>query len=490
MNEAGAHLAVAMPLPSWRVRPAFLFLITTELVWILLFGLIHEPWILIGITATTIAGFFILVDPRAVLFAVPMVTFLFPGRIIGEEFIANFWGMNLYLMDWLLIFALLSATLHLGFGESLHVPWSPLLPVLLVFFGALVVAAVNGLMQGNEFRNVFADLRLFFYYTGFLLVLLFARSFRDLEGILWSMIVFGTLGAIPEIVQSVSGSSYDRLIGQYLPFVRIKGFHEVNYPVQFVASIALFPFVGTASKRTMLAASILISSAALFLSYTRGSWVAAAGGIVFITGALFLFAPSVKRAAVMLVLGLVGGALILVFLEYFGLFSIGAMISRSSMTTSSQIDVSSLARLTEWAEVLGRYAEKPLLGLGLGTIFSFYVIGLGQVEQIYVHNSYLYVLSKMGIAGFLPFVAILITALVLAMRSLRRTVIPLERGTIIAFAAILVTLMVKAATTWHLNTLTSSLFVGVVFGAIASSHRWLADRRTAQPGNRNPSPHV
>ncbi len=479
MNDPGAHPAIALPLPSGRIRPAFLLLITLQVVWIVLFGLVHEPWILIGITATIVAGLFILVDPRATLFAVPMVTFLFPGRITGEEFIANFWGMNLYLMDWILIFALLSAAMHLGFGERLHLPRSPLLPLFLLFFAALAIAAVNGLTQGNAFRDVFADFRLFFYYTGFFLVLVFARSFRDLEGILWSVIVFGTLGAIPEIIQSVSGSSYDRLIARYLPFIRIQGFHEVNYPMQFVASIALFPFVGTATKRTALAVSIFISSAALFLSYTRGSWIAAAGGILFVSAVLFLFAPSVKRAAVMLVLGLVGGVLILGVLDYFGLFSISAMVSRSTMTTSSQIDVSSLARLSEWSDVLTRYATKPLFGLGLGTVFSFYVLGLGQVEQIYVHNSYLYVLSKMGIVGFLPFAAILVCALALALKSLRRTLVPLERGIIIAFAAILVTVMVKAATTWHLNTLTSSLFVGVVFGAIASSHRWLKDRHTS-----------
>ena len=46
------------------------------------------------------------------------------------------------------------------------------------------------------------------------------------------------------------------------------------------------------------------------------------------------------------------------------------------------------------------------------------------------------------------------------------------RAVVLAFATILVVFMVKALTTWHLHTLTSSLFVGLIFGALAVAHRW------------------
>ena len=68
--------------------------------------------------------------------------------------------------------------------------------------------------------------------------------------------------------------------------------------------------------------------------------------------------------------------------------------------------------------------------------------------------------------GFALFVWLLGSAVTEGVRTLRRR--PADDLLLIAVPALgmLVVLIVKSFTTWHLNTLTNSLYVGVIFGMI------------------------
>ncbi len=444
-----------------------------------------SPIVVIGLLLTLILGTAVLMAPRWGLYCIVFVTFVFHADAIGHYFVIPVFGINWYAMDWILFFAFFSWLIQNALGISPPPKKTRLTLPLILFFALLIISTVTGITHGNRFQDVFADLRWFFYYISFFFVLVYARDFKEIERVFWVMLICGTVGAIPEIVGALSSPSFDALTGKKLFFTRIAGYHEVNYPLQLVSSIVVFPFFRTFGKRILLLCSALVSSAALFLSYARGSWLAAVGGVVL---TLVVFAPytiTLRGNLLKIISGTSVAAVILVALSLSGSFTFETLSARS-LTTVNTIDVSSLQRVTEWQYAWQVFLQHPILGAGLGFIYHFYALGVGPVEQIFLHNSYLYVLSKMGIVGFLGIIYLYASALVLARKSIRTLPHGPEMGLLIAFSSMVIVLLIKSLTTWHLNTLTISLFIGVILGVIGVIHSLAssASRNLSTPEGR------
>jgi hypothetical protein len=79
----------------------------------------------------------------------------------------------------------------------------------------------------------------------------------------------------------------------------------------------------------------------------------------------------------------------------------------------------------------------------------------------------MYVLSKAGVVGLSLFMVVFIRALLVSRKTVKGLVGGPVTGYFLAFCAMLVVLMVKSLTTWHLNSLTTSLFVGMILGIVA-----------------------
>lgn len=433
-------------------------------------SLADNALIIVCTLATLAIGSSILLNPRLSLLSVSIITFMIHPDVISKEFVVSALGVNWYAMDWILLFSFLSIVLSFFMGGIRRIPKSALALPVVFFLVLLPLSAYVGIQHGNSVRDVFADLRLFFYYVSFFMVLAFVKSQRDLEWIFWGTIVCGIVGAIPEIVGSLAATQVDSLTGQRLPFVRITGWHEVNYPVQLVGSIAMLPFVRLLRARFLLVVSILVSSIALLLSYARGSWLAAGFGLAMLLVSMLRFAPNLRKTLGIVVAAGISAFFIFALLVWMEIVSLEAFSARATLVSSQTIDISSLARVSEWKEAIDVFQKNPILGAGLGYIFHFYAVGIGEVQQIFIHNSYIYVLSKMGLLGFIAFLSIFLTALVMGYQSLKRANWGIGMGLILSFNAMLFVLMVKSLTTWHLNTITSSLFVGVILGAIAVAH--------------------
>jgi O-antigen ligase len=426
----------------------------------------NQPVIVGGIIFTLLSGLLIFVEPRLIFILITFVTFSVPHDIIGSEFVIPLLGFNWYIMDWILFFSLLAWFTRVASGITLKMQKSPITVPMLIFFTALVISAGVGVYRGYPPQDVFADLRLFFYYFSFFIVLIFVRNFKDIEMIFWGMIVCGTIGSMPEILSSISQSQVDILTGRKMFFTRITGPQEVNYPIQLVASVVMFPFIKTIGKKIILVLSSLISTMALFLSYTRGSWLAAVIGLVLVVllyGRYALF----NRGNYLKISGLILFAIFTVFLlDITGIFTLDIFLSRISLVSVRQIDISSLERVTEWQVGWQVFVANPLLGAGLGFIYHFNAVGIGNLTQIFLHNSYLYVLSKMGMIGFISFVLVYMKVLISSVKSMRILRHSMEMGLLLAFSSMILVLLVKSLTTWHLNTLTTSQFVGLILGIV------------------------
>jgi O-antigen ligase len=131
---------------------------------------------------------------------------------------------------------------------------------------------------------------------------------------------------------------------------------------------------------------------AILLSASRGSLVAAVPALVFTCGSLVRFKALVR---VLILAALVS--------TLFALrpFIPGSAIQRLATTGVSvaQGDIGGRARI--WQEGLAVFAERPILGVGSGAF-------RGAVESNRVaHNSFLSILTELGLVGFVLFAVIL-----------------------------------------------------------------------------------
>jgi len=62
----------------------------------------------------------------------------------------------------------------------------------------------------------------------------------------------------------------------------------------------------------------------------------------------------------------------------------------------------------EWRRIENEYAfmqirKYPLFGIGLANDYRPHIFGMGDWATRYIHNGYLWIILKMGLIGFLPF---------------------------------------------------------------------------------------
>lgn len=457
----------------WRGWIVFFALILLEIFSIVLIFLLPDPVPFLGGVGTMLVFFFTLAEPLTVIYAIIFVTFAVPADIIGEQFIIRIIGVNFYAMDWLLLIGGFSLLLRYSLGVMPKMPRTFLRVPVAIFLGSLFFFAAVSLRMGNGVQDVFADVRLFFYYISFFLILLEVRNAADIEKVFWAIVTCGLIGSTIAILHSLSDTQYNQFLGRTVLFHRITGSDEINYPMLLIASLCYFPYAQKGRQRYLLVLAVVLSSMALFLSFARGSWLAAGVGFVVVLvlfGRHFLIRGKGLYYIVLVILLLGAG---LALLTATGSFTITDLLARANLSGASGVDISSIQRLTELKYAFELFLSHPILGAGIGYIYQFYSIGVGEIRQIFLHNSYLWVLSKMGLVGFALFLWLFLTSIIIAFRTAGKCRTNREQGLLISFTSIIIVLMIKATTTWHLNVLTDTLFIGVVLGIIGTINAWV-----------------
>jgi O-antigen ligase len=188
----------------------------------------------------------------------------------------------------------------------------------------------------------------------------------------------------------------------------------------FVMYLAAAALLYRASNRTLtrraavlLFAAVALLAGGLLASMVRSLWIAGAVGLMLVV----YFAPRDRRT--MRALAAVSGGAVLAV-------AVVAAIDRLSPESSgnwtgsaitflqdlgSKESTSRVTREIEWAHAIDVWKTSPLVGVGFGYAYS--QRGLDQVpeevrpEPFYMHNSYLNILAKSGLAGLLAFLALI-----------------------------------------------------------------------------------
>ncbi|MFV1979667.1 MAG: O-antigen ligase family protein [Rhodothermia bacterium] len=147
-------------------------------------------------------------------------------------------------------------------------------------------------------------------------------------------------------------------------------------------------------------ALFLTMSFGLMMTQGRGNWLGFAFGLVI----LFLVSDGRMRRSMLMWASLaVAGSLALIFLLFqeHAIIIVSGLINRVlSIGSATSRDLSFLSRIIEWEAVLGDIKNNPILGYGMGVSISYFDITRSvTMERPWIHNGYLGVWFKYGIAG-------------------------------------------------------------------------------------------
>ena len=248
--------------------------------------------------------------------------------------------------------------------------------------------------------------------------------------------------------------------------------------VGLIVSLGILTREGPARRQMLLWLLAAVNSAALFFTFLRGAWLAVAVGVICL--AIFSL-PRQKLRLVTVGAALLATALLLViWLNAASLTSssspVASAVERLASVTAPSADPSAQHRLAEWHRALQVSGQHPLTGIGLGGTISFVSplysseTGLAGEEftTSYLHNSYVWVLLKLGVPGLLLLVALMASILTESLRSYYVSPVLRTKTLLLGLVSSLLALMAVAATGPHLTFDAATPLVATVAGMIAA----------------------
>lgn len=268
------------------------------------------------------------------------------------------------------------------------------------------------------------------YLLGFYVAtMLFIKTEKDFKRFFWCLFIPTFISVIYVIIKHATLQfSFDNITKSVHPIYR----NHVNYAV-FITMILPFIFLGKSwySKHSfrhkILKYAIPIFLAAIYLSFTRGAWLATIAMLIYIIVIHFRLTKIVLFVS--FVSALVFSVYILSdnrYLKYSPDFEHTIYhdeLSEHLSSTFEMEDMSTVERFYRWIAAVKMVKKNPLVGVGPNnfvtnykkyTVSSYETYISDNEERSTVHNYFLLLLTEQGFPALLLFVclicAILITA--------------------------------------------------------------------------------
>ena len=218
-------------------------------------------------------------------------------------------------------------------------------------------------------------------------------------------------------------TSYGAVLALFYPAAIYLAFRKTSWVLKAISSL-LF----------------VILTVALVLSYTRAAWLSLVGaGLVYL---IYLF-----RMSKSLVWTLVGIVCIIIALNF---SMISSKFERNTTDSSDDLnehvasvtnvstDASNLERINRWKCAIRMFQERPLLGHGPGTYMFLYapyqkpsektIISTNGGNRGNAHSEYLGPLAESGILGLATFLGLIISVVVVSIKTYQRIGEPRVKG--------------------------------------------------------------
>jgi O-antigen ligase len=265
----------------------------------------------------------------------------------------------------------------------------------------LVVSAVPSVLMSENIRRALTDWKSYWLLLIYFLVAYGVASWRLRRKALWILFTSASLSCLVSIAQYRGG--FDFLFIHVAPKPRpastlfIMTFAGILYQLIAVNFSVLFHRGRFRRLEWILTGGLLLQMLGLFLTLTRGAWVALAAGIAAATALIRRRGPLAVTALLL--------AIVVVFAAS------DARVRRKIVSIPRALagatDVNVATRFVLWDVSWDLIKRHPLVGVGMGdfTEEAEKLIGERHVETATdSHNVYLQVLVTRGLVGFVPFV--------------------------------------------------------------------------------------
>jgi O-antigen ligase len=288
------------------------------------------------------------------------------------------------------------------------------LAVLLVgwTFISLLWAVNVGVAAADAFQIAQEMLFMFIVYSAI-------SEPRHLRWLLWAFIGGATLTALVGLEGATAPDRYSALGEERLR----GGVGDPNYLAAFLVPaivFALFMFAAQrgAFQRWLSMSSVVICSLALFRTESRGGLVAS--GVVLVV-AVFLSGPVRFRALALISTIAAFGVF------YFTLVAPPQALARITEFHANQ----GSGRVDLWEVAVQVFRDHPIIGVGAGNFrvvepaYAITDINLRRLDLVVdltkvVHNTYLHLLTEIGLIGLALFVSMIVAAIALGMRAIKK----------------------------------------------------------------------
>lgn len=145
-----------------------------------------------------------------------------------------------------------------------------------------------------------------------------------------------------------------------------------------------------------------------------------------------------------------------------------------------QFDVSLLDRLAEWKSLWALSWQRPFLGHGIGSGFTFYSVnpwswieegGIGRVTVRYSHNLYLYLFYTVGIVGLFLFLFMIFGLLKTTRKIWKKSEDPFTKAYCAAIFSICIGFLVASITVPIFMGKTNTVLIGLLMGIVGVLNR-------------------
>jgi|GEM_PF-5800586 len=409
---------VALALLVGAVVGAFIVLATT---------LFNKPKLLLMLVAAPVGAYLLLRWPEIVILLLIGIT----NGLVDSSYlpVIELGPMSLHMPDIiltaLLALVFLRATTRRDFklyGSAISLP-------LALFFGAVVISMLNGILVfgvgPNPAIRVARNLYQWLIFFPVIFLVRDEQALRRLITGLWVLSVFMSIGvAAPQLFKPlhllpVNDVALDTAGQTYTDVTRLFFIGERLLYMMIPATVGV---LATRKQGRQIPLLIVLGGAVfwLFRSYQRNYWGTAALGIllllVLISGPerLRLF----KRMLPIMIIGLIGvGVLFAVQPGEVGR-QISIAVERIGSLTE---DLGRTDSSIQWRLIENFYAMKsiqthPLLGIGIANIYRPEMLIEIESNQFdmgwYAHNAYLWITLTMGLVGLVTFLGVCATFLV------------------------------------------------------------------------------
>lgn len=406
---------------------------------------------------------------------------------------------GLDLRDLTLLFVLGMLVLRQWQKGTLTIPWWPVSALLTLFLALAVFSAAYALLYRGVAPNwAMSELRILVFYTFFFVIAWSITTRRQMTILVLGAFILADVTTVIIVVQQFLGRDNPLLAamasgggwrvwdagdgGTGFGAVRvIPPGHVLMYLLSTLAFGLMVVSRESTARRMFYVGQLLFIGIGLLLTFTRAQWLASAIAFILIFVNL---TPNEKRR-------LFGYAFVGVLITLIVYGSFGAQLERAlgqapitetitqrvmtMFQPEETLETGSLQwRVYETDKALEAIAAEPVMGVGLGNSYrdTTHLYWGSMANNVrftrFVHNSYVYIATKMGVSGLAVFLWFCLAFLFFGWRWYKSVTDEHFKRIALGVLASFVGLMTWSLSHAHFMQVESTAVVGLMAGMMAS----------------------